>query len=309
MCGAPKGKAKSRARVFLALGGLGDLLLLTPLIRHVARTDPRRLILCVCPLRAKELFDRNPHIDRLIVCSGPEIWCWALPREDREVFAPFHQVELESSPRGAIRIVTREGLNPARGHGVAAEQIAKHFGQTLDDSRPEIFTTRADRAAAGRLMAFCGGKPGVLLGFESPWLQKRLPVEIRRETRRRLRQMGCTLLEVTGRRLRIGSLLLPLPGIRTMAEVARRCAAIVTVDSFLGHLAAAVEKPAVVLFGVADPAIYGHPTNCNLQSGACRPCGGTMRRKRCAQAVCMSAFSAEAITEAVRNLPGMRRRG
>ena len=302
-------KPRDRECVFLALGGLGDLLLLTPLIRQIARTGPRGRVVCVCPPHAKELFERNPHIDRLVVCPGPEIWYWALPQAGREVFAPFHKVELARAPGGDIRIVAREGLNPARGRGPAAEQIAAHFGVALADARPEIYTTRADRAAADRVMARCGGKPGVLLGFESTWPQKRLPVEIRRETRRRLRRRGCALLEVTGRRLRIGSVLLPLPGIRTMAEVARRCAAILTVDSFLGHLAAAVQKPAVVLFGLADPAVYGHPGNCNLHSGACRPCGGTPRRKRCAAAVCMSGFSAEAIAAAVLNLPGLRRRG
>ena len=111
-----------RERVFLALGGLGDLLLLTPLIRQVARGRPRGRVVCVCPPHAKELFDRNPHFDRLVVCPGPEIWYWALPHAGREVFAPFHKVELARAPGGGIRIVA-EALGHAGGavdHGRVA---------------------------------------------------------------------------------------------------------------------------------------------------------------------------------------------
>lgn len=41
----------------------------------------------------------------------------------------------------------------------------------------------------------------------------------------------------------------------------------VSVDNFLPHMAAAIGIPGVVLFGMSDPEIFGHPENFNILKG------------------------------------------
>lgn len=284
--------------VIVAIGGLGDLLLLTPFIRHFRETGRYHKIHCLCPTRALQLFDHNPCIDQVISCQANERLFWTIPQENREVFSPFQRFRVESQPPGEARIVVSSGVNPGRGHWPAIEAISRQSRIHLRSHRMEIFTTRRDRIAAARICARAGGRRVVLVNFESVLKEKNLPVCLRRGIRRRLRRAGLVLFEVSGNRLRVGRSKLPLPGLRTMSELAKRCSVILTVDSFLGHLATAVGTRAVVLFGPSNPAVYGHPANQNLRPAACVPCGGTARRRKCPAPLCMSAFRPDLVAAA-----------
>lgn len=293
---------RPRELVVLALGGLGDALLLTPFIRHYHAEGRYARILCVCRPKAAQLFDRNPYVQEVVTCPGQELFFWGLPRDGRDVFSPFHQVRLQRALRGALRVVVEERLNPGRGRGHVLKQVARHAGLTLRNWQLDLFTAPPDRVEARRILRMAGPRPVLLLGFTSALAEKDLPLPLRRQLRNRLRRSGFALAEVAGQRLRIGRQMLPLPGLRTMTEIARRCAAIVTVDSFLAHLAAAVQTPAVALFGPANPRVYGHPGNINLRAGPCPPCGGTPRRKACKAPVCMTRFSVQKIAACVREV-------
>jgi ADP-heptose:LPS heptosyltransferase len=54
---------------------------------------------------------------------------------------------------------------------------------------------------------------------------------------------------------------LPIPALR---ELLQQCRTWVGVDSFFQHLAWDEGVPGIVLWGVSDPLIYGHPENNNL---------------------------------------------
>jgi len=275
----------------MAVGGLGDALLLTPFIRHFHQSRSYSRIVCVCSPQAVQLFDQNPLIDQ-IVCEGAGPCLWALSSPNRDIFSPFHTARMEINQTGDLQIVVERRLKPAMGHGHVLEQIARSTGITPKSWKLDLFTSSADRAAADQILAEAGAGTRVLIGFESKLPVKNLPVQLRRAVRRLLRQAGLVLLEAHTRKLRMGRRTIKLPGPRIMAEVARRCQAIITVDSFLAHLSQTVATPAVVLFGSSHPDVYGYPTNCNLRPSACPPCAGTARRKTCPAPVCMSAFSA-----------------
>jgi ADP-heptose:LPS heptosyltransferase len=49
-----------------------------------------------------------------------------------------------------------------------------------------------------------------------------------------------------------------------LKELIDSCAAVITVDSFIQHYCWYIGKQAVVLWGVSDPLIFGHPENINL---------------------------------------------
>jgi ADP-heptose:LPS heptosyltransferase len=80
-----------------------------------------------------------------------------------------------------------------------------------------------------------------------------------------------------------------------LAALYRHLAAVVTVDSFPAHLAAALGVPAVVLFGPSNSACWGHPGQVLLRPTDCPPCFDTGRLSQCARHRCIEAFSAEAI--------------
>lgn len=301
-------ETRPRELVVLALGGLGDSLLLSPFIRHFHSAGTYSRILCVCRPRAKQLFDCNPYINDVITCLGQELFFWGLPLNDRDVFSPFHKVRIRRAPRGKIEVALEEGLNPGRGRGHVLKQVARRSGLMIRNWQLDLFTAPSDRTEARRILPVTGKRPVILLGFKSALVEKILPTILRRLLRRRLRRFGFTLAEVDGDQLRIGRRLMNLPGIRTMAEIAKRCAAIVTVDSFIAHLAAAVKTPAVVLFGPADPFIYGHRGNINLRASRCPPCGGTSRRKACKAPICMTEFSAKEISDCILKVATRRRR-
>ena len=65
--------------------------------------------------------------------------------------------------------------------------------------------------------------------------------------------------EIPGRDVFAGDF--PLSEIEDML---RHCKAWISVDNFFHHLAWSVGKPGVVLWGVSDPLIFGHPENTNL---------------------------------------------
>lgn len=54
---------------------------------------------------------------------------------------------------------------------------------------------------------------------------------------------------------------LPIADLR---KLIRECRTWVSVDSFFQHLAWDEKKPGIVLWGVSDPLIFGHPENVNL---------------------------------------------
>ncbi len=292
--------------VVVALGGLGDSLLLSPFIRQFHRSGKYARIRCVCRPHAVELFDRSPYVDEVIVCSGPALFLWAVPQPGRDVFCPYHRVRLRTKPGGALQVAVEDRLNPGRGEVPVLKQIARRFHLAEADGALELFTSATDLAAARRIVPTGDQRRTLLVGFKSALPEKDLPDWLRRQVRGRLRRRGFRLVEVDGASLRIGRRRMRLPGIRVMAGVAARCVAMVTVDSFLGHLAVAVGTPAVVLFGPADPAVYGHRQNVNVRSSSCPPCGGTPRRRACPEPVCMNGFSAAEVVNQVVSLTTRR---
>ncbi len=96
--------------------------------------------------------------------------------------------------------------------------------------------------------------------------------------------------------------------LQVSAAIYARCAALVSVDSGAGHLAAAVGTPTVRLYGPAPPAIFGPwPPRADQQvlmtrALACTPCGG-LEAPPCGATLtpaCMLALGVEDVLKAVR---------
>jgi ADP-heptose:LPS heptosyltransferase len=92
--------------------------------------------------------------------------------------------------------------------------------------------------------------------------------------------------------------------LRETAEVLAGAAVVVANDSGLGHVAAAVGTPTVLLFGPTPDAALGRlPPNVTvLRAGLqCEPCWRGARLARCARRVdCLAALSTDRVEAAVR---------
>ena len=92
----------------------------------------------------------------------------------------------------------------------------------------------------------------------------------------------------------------------TLADTAALCrhaAALLGPDSGIAHLAIAIGTPAIVLFGPSDPAKWGPPTGCGEAihtSLPCSPCSIFGYTKPCANTECISGITPDQVLESLR---------
>lgn len=52
--------------------------------------------------------------------------------------------------------------------------------------------------------------------------------------------------------------------LKEVMDLTRKCQTWISVDNFFQHMAWSIGQPGVVIFGLSDPEIFGHPENINL---------------------------------------------
>ena len=292
---------KGRRLVFVASGGLGDCLLLTPFLRALRRSGGHGRITVAVQANAMQIYDRNPHLDHLVPCQGSDLFMWAMEEPDADLFAPYIDVFSEDG-KNPLNVTVEPVMAPNPVGRPVIEQIATMAGISLcaEEMAMEIFTTQEDERFAQALFIDDDPRPTVYVNTSSNYPVKQYPLghwkEVERLLEGRVRfisSAGCAAgLEKV-------HIIEPAPGLRALAEVLRRVDCALSVDSFPQHLAAAVGTAAVTLFGASNPAVFGHRTNVNITSGACPPCADTPRRKACQRQVCMEAIPPQAVADAV----------
>jgi ADP-heptose:LPS heptosyltransferase len=284
-------------------GGLGDCLLATPFLRHFRISGVYGRITCAIPAAAKEIFDRNPYIDQLIPCTGADLFIWGAPEKDCDTFAPYRRVLAPTRVGGNMDVTQRWNLPaPNLSSEPVISQLAKYHGIPLADESMEIVTEESDKQWAEAYTSRWRGKPVVLLNTVSHRAEKNLPQSIAQQIIDRLSDTFHMVQFALGAPPFRAIETIPVPGIRKSAELFKRLASIITVDSFPGHLARAVDLPAVVLFGPSNPATFGHAGNVNICSNSCPPCADTKRLPRCKRSRCMEEIVPDQVVEAVRSI-------
>lgn len=289
-----------KIKVVLA-GGLGDHLLATPFIRYFRHCGHYDSITCAYHAEAEQIFDTNPHIDLRIPCAGQDLFVWALPEKDCDVFSPYVEVVALESRIEGIRVEATPGiLSPNQFQKSIIRQVAEHHGIELPDEKMEIHTTKVDERLAQRLIPPDQAKPVVYLNVRSHFPQKELPLFVAAQIASLLSE-HCELVQRndTGAQIPGVKNLMPDLSIRQTAALFKRLACVLTVDSFPGHLATAVGTPAVVLFGPSNPVTFGHTGNINLRPADCPICADTPKRHECTSAACMASIDAQKTAEAV----------
>ncbi|MCP4219103.1 MAG: glycosyltransferase family 9 protein [bacterium] len=286
-------------------GGMGDHLLATPFIRHFKKSGKYRHISCAVHRNSQELFDRNPYIDSLIPCAGNDLFIWALPEKGFDVFAPYIDVEDIDNVEDIHNVKTSHVFSFNLGKTTVVRQMCDYYGIALEDEYLEVFTADEDDAWAAGFVEQWAGRKLIYINTFSRMENKDYPLPLWQQVVEGLKsEYGdeAVIIEFPreGKQLD-GTYRLPgIPGLRRSAALFKQMDCIVTVDSFPGHLAAALGKPGVVLFGPSNPAAFGHEGNINIRTGECDVCANTSRMRQCKKPKCLEEIPPALIVEKVR---------
>ena len=275
---------------------LGDVVLITPLLRAIRRRHPAAHITVLTRTRYAELFEDNPAVDRVIPFDPAAGWAGL-----RAQLAPAHydvRLDLQDSLRSRRlrrRLGGPWGVAPRRRAARLALiwlgwdryrppqpvpetyfVAARSLEVQPDGKPPEVFPSPADVERAAELVP----RGCVILAPGASRAAKRWPPGAWRALARRLQQRGHPVAAVgdAHERVLLGDGIIEAYGLslRATAAVLERARVVIGNDSGLLHLATAVSRPVVAIFGPTVPAFgyapYGVPTGIVQRPLACRPC-------------------------------------
>ncbi len=271
--------ARAHSLLVVRLSAMGDVIHTLPAVASLKHSLPGSRITWVVSARWADLLEGNPFVDRVI-------------RFDRRSLAAVQSAARELREERYDAAVDFQGLMQSSLVAAAArpERIYGYHRSEARESVAAVFYSNpvlpkamhiVDRhlelaraaGAASSLIAFplpegetrvaLPEGPFVLASPLAGWASKQWPLEFYSELTARLsRELGMPLVvdgppagEETLRR--VSGAVVHVSDLRGLIGVTRRAAAVVGVDSGPLHLAAALAKPGVALFGPTDPERNG----------------------------------------------------
>jgi ADP-heptose:LPS heptosyltransferase len=269
--------------------GFGDHLMLSAVIEGLKAERPELRIRLAA--NHPELFYHNPHVEEVLY-EGQ--------------LKKFNRPLLERYVRTQFRPPTERYLQIS-GHLI--DDMYARVGVPLAQRphQPRIYLTerelaydqrRLERLPRPRIAVVPNGKPRVRLP------NKVYPADQWAELSAMLLSEAGTVIQLGSRQdgpLLQGAADYRDIGYRRTAAVLRHCDLLVTHVSGIMHLAAAVDTPAVVLYGAAEhPAISGYPQNRNLYVPI--ECGPCWMETPCDHHSCMRQLTPGRVMEEIRDV-------
>jgi ADP-heptose:LPS heptosyltransferase len=291
-------KKRDRVRVVIA-GGLGDHLLITPFLRFLKVQAGYEIVECVAMESARELFELNPFVDRIIPCRSRDIYFWSLPEADYDIFSPYFTVR-GSAGEDPFKLEPAYNFNLNRHDVFVVKQIADYFGMHLDTTQLEVFTAPEDERWAHDFSNRRNGKKWIYVNRHSHQNAKNYPDDLWQQVFSGLEKAGKGKIAFLERGQdglcpsNFETIALAI-GLRRFIALAKLFDCILTIDSFAGHLAAAVGVTAIVLFGPSNAITFGHNENRNIRSSACPVCADSERFSACRNYQCLKRIDPETI--------------
>lgn len=265
------------------LGAMGDILHALPAVCALRLSFPQASICWAAAPRWRDLLHGNPLVDELIEIDRRSAAGWlrgwrALRRQRFDLAVDFQglwQSALVATVARASRIVGYERAQ-ARERGAAmfyTDAVHAMASHVVDRNLELAAAAGALRRVhefplpAGRPEGVLPDEPFILASPLAGWVSKQWPFDYYRELAREIRERMGFALVVNGppgseRVLRsIEGALIHISSVAGLIDATRRAAAVVGVDSGPLHLAAALGKPGIAIYGPTDPARngpYGH---------------------------------------------------
>jgi heptosyltransferase-1 len=316
----------ARSRILVVrLGAMGDIVHALPAVASLKHSYPASRVTWVVEPQWTPLLEGNPFVDRLVRMDrrtlGGLIRTWkALRTEEYDLAVDFQGLIKSALTVTAARPERIFGFHQSQ----VREQAAALFYSNKTISRAMHVVDRnldlaADAGAANILRAFPlppgrpeGNLPAgdfVLACPLAGWRSKQWPIQAYASLAERLRRelaIPLVLNGPPGSSFPNAEAAIPhesgLPG---LIDATRRAAAVLGVDSGPLHLAAALGKPGVAIFGPTDPARNG-PYGDSLQVLRAANAVTTYKRGAAIDAS-MQQISAEDVFEALRLVLNERR--
>jgi len=262
------------------LGAMGDIVHTLPAVAALKRGDTGSHVTWVVEPQWAALLEDNPFVDRLLLLrrgSGAGLLeSWRELRTERYDFAVDFQGLLKSA-------VVAAAARPERIFGFERAQLRERAAALFYSDKIAARSTHMVDRNCELAAATCGGlRPALPHEFPLPsgrpegelpeghfvlasplagWRSKQWPVEHYRALARRLRRELGIPLVWNGREAAhlppVEDAFPHVSGVAGLIYATRRAAAVLGVDSGPTHIAAALEKPGVAIFGPTDPARNG----------------------------------------------------
>jgi len=250
------------------VGGLGDVLLSTPVYRTLKKIHGNSRIKVYCRNRTEiQLLNGNPYIDKL----------WTVPFHKALYCFIHYYLRLKGYHN------LHYGINPSLFPGKnASDSIAEILGLNQEDNKLEIYLTKKEEAKAkARLSPY--RNPIIIHGCgvssdNKNWSVQRWEQLIREMPDYTFIQLGLSKeARLTGA--------IDFRGKTTIREsiaLIKYGLSFIGVDSSLSHATNAFDVAGVVLFGPSTPVVWGHSNNINLYKATrCSPCIDLLKNSRC----------------------------
>lgn len=269
-------------------GGLGDVLLLTPTMKAIKQTFPDSKIKLFCFNERQQLiFKNNPHVDNV------------------------NSTSFISNPVSFIRATMKWGKYYKDFYGGliptvfykdnAKVLIAGLYGVELKDDKVQIFLTNQEEEAAKQLLSEY--KNPVLLHITSKtsknqeWEHDNWDKLITSMPEYTFIQLGVMAEAKVEKAVDLRGKI----SFRDTLALIKHARSFVGVNSSFSHATNAFNIPGVVIFGPAQPDIWGHPNNINIYKPLrCSPCLDLIFAAKCPyDKRCMSSISVEEVKEAL----------
>lgn len=263
----------------LKMGGIGDMLQTSVVVRAAARKYDRPAIV-FCNAGA-EVFEAMPEVVEVVSLSRPQTQAEAL-RSVVDQFSLFFDVRYVSRAYGLDP--TRLGLRYGWFYDAWTESCARL--ETLGLHATQIMLESlglAEAAEEGIRPIFLARESGALPpvpyvcvapGVGAIGRLKSYPDLAWGRVLAGLSQLGLTPVQIGG--MSDGLLPAVIDGrtdsLARTATLIEAAAGVVAVEGGMAHLAAAVGKPAVVIFGPTPMGVFGYPWNANLSTQECPAC-------------------------------------
>jgi len=267
--------ASSRILV-IRLGALGDIIHTLPAVASLKQSRPSAQVTWIVEARWAPLLEDNPYVDRVAVLErgspGGLFRTWRFLRSQEFDFAIDFQGLLKSA-------LVASCAHPDRIYGFHHSQIreraaAVFYSNKIASQAAHVVDRNLDLAAAAgaqsslRVFPLPPGRPEgelpegpfVLASPLAGWGGKQWPLEYFRALAARLEsefRLPLVLNLPPGASIDPGPCLLHFSGLPGLIHATRRATAVIGVDSGPLHVAAALGKPGVALFGPTDPARNG----------------------------------------------------
>jgi heptosyltransferase-1 len=260
------------------LGAMGDIIHALPAAASLKLSFPNRRLVWVAARKWLPVFEGNPYLDEVIPFERKSVAglaeTWKRLRQIHPGVAIDFQGLIQSAVAGRIsrpdeligldKTLAREGAaaffytKPI--HAVGPHRVERCLQLAAAAGATQL--TEEAWLPAGEAEGGLPDSPFVLANPFAGWVSKQWPIEHYRDLAKRIQGQGLTLVvnvpESKAEELRaFPELRVHSSSIAGLIDATRRAQAVVGVDSGPLHIAAALKKPGVAIYGPTDPAQTG----------------------------------------------------